>query len=61
VFQALHLAYGIYLPHYFLGGMILAWAFFRSGSLLVPIGLHAAWNLLVIAVETSRASGWISF
>jgi membrane protease YdiL (CAAX protease family) len=61
VFQALHLAYGIPLPHYFLGGMILAWVFLRGRSLVFPIALHALWNLFIVGFEVSRSAGWVPF
>ncbi|MHC4601129.1 MAG: lysostaphin resistance A-like protein [Planctomycetota bacterium] len=59
VFQALHLSYGVPWPHYFVGGMILAWAFARSGSLLYPILLHAMWNLFVLGVDLLRGASVI--
>jgi membrane protease YdiL (CAAX protease family) len=61
VFQALHLAYGIHWPHYFVGGMILAWAFAKSRSLIYPIFLHGLWNLFVAVVDMGRTDGWIGF
>ncbi|MHC5039159.1 MAG: lysostaphin resistance A-like protein [Planctomycetota bacterium] len=59
VFQALHLAYGIWLPHYFVGGMLLAWGFMRTRSLLYPIFLHALWNAFIIGFDAVRGAGWI--
>ena len=57
VFQALHLAYGKVMPHYFIGGMILAWAFARGRSLIYPVLLHALWNLFVAGIDIARAEG----
>lgn len=59
VFQALHLAYGKTAPHYFIGGMILAWAFSRGRSLIYPVFLHALWNLFVALADAARAQGWV--
>ncbi len=57
VFQALHLTYGLAWPHYFVGGMILAWVFARSRSLIYPVLLHALWNLLVLLADLARSEG----
>lgn len=48
VFGLLHVVGGNPSPENLLGGFILAWAYLRSGSLCVPIALHAAGNLLVL-------------
>lgn len=61
VFQALHLAYGIYWPHYFFGGMLLGWVFLRSRSLIFPILLHALWNASVLAIDALRGYEVIPF
>ncbi|MHC4777415.1 MAG: lysostaphin resistance A-like protein [Planctomycetota bacterium] len=58
VFQSLHLAYGVPWPHYFIGGMILAWAYARGRSLLYPIFLHALWNLFILGTDWARGAGW---
>ena len=47
LFAGLHYLGGQLSPDNFLGGFLLAWALIRSRCLLVPILLHAAWNLLV--------------
>ena len=60
VFQGLHFAYGIYLPHYFVGGMLLAWSFRASGSLIFPVALHALWNALMLLFWHLAATGRIS-
>ncbi|MFO0909530.1 MAG: CPBP family intramembrane glutamic endopeptidase [Isosphaeraceae bacterium] len=49
VFGVLHAFYGNVSPENALGGFFLAWAFLRSGSIVVPVALHAAGNLLVLA------------
>lgn len=47
-FGFLHVVYGNPSPENLLGGFILAWAYLRSGSICVPVLLHAAGNLLVL-------------
>jgi len=46
-FAALHLLYGNPSPENMLGGFVLAWAYVASGSLAVPLLLHAIGNLFV--------------
>lgn len=46
-FALLHVLYGNPSPENLLGGFVLAWAFLRSGSLWVPLLLHAGGNALV--------------
>ena len=48
VFGLLHVVYGNPSPENVLGGFFLAWAYLRSGSVCVPVLLHAAGNLLVL-------------
>jgi membrane protease YdiL (CAAX protease family) len=60
VFQGLHFAYGIYLPHHFVGGMLLAWSFRASRSLIFPMALHALWNALMLLFWHCAATGSIS-
>jgi membrane protease YdiL (CAAX protease family) len=47
-FAFLHVVYGSPSPENLLGGFLLAWAYLRSGSLFVPLALHAAGNLLIM-------------
>lgn len=49
VFGALHVLYGNPGPDNLVAGFFLAWAFLRSGSILVPIALHSLGNLCVLA------------
>ena len=46
-FAVLHWIYGNVSPENQLGGFVLAWAFVRSGSIAVPLILHAGGNGLV--------------
>ena len=48
VFGFLHVRYGNPSPENLLGGFILAWTFFKSGTLAVPIALHAVGNGAII-------------
>ena len=54
-FGLLHAVYGNPSPENVLGGFFLAWAYLRSGSACVPVLLHAAGNLLVLA---GQVGGW---
>ncbi len=47
VFAALHVLYGNAGPDNVIAGFVLAWAYLRSGTLLVPIALHSLGNLCV--------------
>lgn len=51
VFGLLHVAYGNPAPDNLLAGFVLGWAFLHSGSVLVPIALHALGNLLALSVQ----------
>jgi len=46
-FAALHFRYGNPAHDNFIAGFALAWAFLRSRTLLMPLGLHALGNLCV--------------
>jgi uncharacterized protein len=48
VFACLHHVYGNLSPDNALAGILLGWAYLRSGSVLVPIALHAIGNGLVV-------------
>jgi membrane protease YdiL (CAAX protease family) len=50
-FALLHVLYGNPSPENLLGGFVLAWAYLRSGSLFVPLLLHAGGNALVWLVH----------
>ena len=49
VFGALHVLYGNPGPDNLIAGFFLAWAFLKSGSILVPVALHALGNLCALA------------
>ena len=48
VFAALHVLYGVAAPDNFAGGVVFGYAYLASGTLVVPMLLHAAGNLFVI-------------
>lgn len=62
-FGYLHVIYGNPGPDNLLAGYLLAWAFLRSGSLLVPLVLHSLGNfaalLLQVATWHAHAQGFI--
>jgi hypothetical protein len=47
VFALLHHRYGNLSPENALAGLLLGWAYLRSGSLALPILLHSVGNALV--------------
>jgi membrane protease YdiL (CAAX protease family) len=47
-FAYLHIHRGVASPDNLLAGFFLGWAYVRSGTLLVPIALHALGNLCVV-------------
>ena len=58
VFAWIHVLRGTPSPENLIGGLVLAWAFIRSGTILVPIALHSAGNLIALA---DQIAGWYSF
>lgn len=57
VFALLHVVYGNASPENQIGGFVLAWAYLRSGSLVVPVGLHALGNFAVLLLHLF---GWFA-
>jgi membrane protease YdiL (CAAX protease family) len=51
IFAAVHFAYGTAGPDNFVAGYFFAWAYLRSGSVAVPMALHASGNLLAILLQ----------
>jgi membrane protease YdiL (CAAX protease family) len=54
IFAALHFIWGNASPDNFIAGYFLAWAFLKSGSILIPIGLHSLGNLCVLALHLAN-------
>jgi membrane protease YdiL (CAAX protease family) len=51
VFGALHIIYGNPSPENLVGGLFLAWAYLKSGSIYVPLLLHSLGNLVAWAAQ----------
>ena len=51
VFGGLHFAYGNPSPENLVGGFFLAWAYLKSGSIVVPVLLHSLGNLFALAAQ----------
>jgi len=47
LFSLLHFIYGNPYPDNFIAGFVLTWAYLHSGTVLIPIMLHALGNLAV--------------
>lgn len=58
IFAWIHVLRGIPSPENLIGGLILAWAFFRSRTILIPIALHSAGNFFALA---GQVAGWYLF
>lgn len=56
-FAALHLLYGNFSAESLVGGFVLAWAFSKSRSLLMPLALHAGGNLALGSIHLA-ATAW---
>lgn len=55
LFGLLHVVYGNPSPENLLGGLFLAWAYLRSGSLYLPLLIHSGGNFLVLV---SQIAAW---
>jgi membrane protease YdiL (CAAX protease family) len=53
VFAFLHVLYGNPSPENAIGGFVLAWVYLKSGSIYVPIGLHALGNFLLLLAQVA--------
>jgi membrane protease YdiL (CAAX protease family) len=53
VFAGLHVVTGVASPDNLIAGYILAWAYLKSGSLFIPVTLHALGNLSVLIAEVA--------
>ncbi len=54
-FGLLHVIYGTPSPENLCGGFFLAWAYLKSESILLPVLLHSAGNLIALA---SQYAAW---
>ena len=55
VFGVLHILYGNPSPENLVGGLFLAWAYLKSGTLYVPVLLHSLGNFVAWA---GQVAGW---
>jgi uncharacterized protein len=55
VFAGLHFAYGCPSPENLIGGFLLAWAYLKSESILIPLLLHSTGNFCALAFQVG---GW---
>jgi membrane protease YdiL (CAAX protease family) len=53
VFGALHVVYGNPSPENLVGGLFLAWAYLKSGTIYVPILLHSFGNFIAWAGQVA--------
>jgi membrane protease YdiL (CAAX protease family) len=53
-FAGVHIAFGGIGPDSLVGGFLLAWAFLRSGTIAVPIALHALGNAALLLMLASH-------
>lgn len=53
-FAGLHGHYGNLAPNHLFAGLVLTWAYLRSGQWAVPLVLHMLGNFAVFALEASR-------
>jgi membrane protease YdiL (CAAX protease family) len=51
LFAYLHVLYGNSAPDNQIAGFFLAWAYLKSGSILVPLGLHSLGNLCALSAH----------
>jgi membrane protease YdiL (CAAX protease family) len=51
VFAALHVFHGNPGPDNQLAGFMLGWAFLKSRSILVPLAMHSAGNLIALGIQ----------
>jgi membrane protease YdiL (CAAX protease family) len=58
VFALIHVLGGIASPENQIAGFLLAWAFLKSGTILVPLAMHSAGNLIALA---SHVAAWYWF
>jgi membrane protease YdiL (CAAX protease family) len=59
VFASIHLIGGNPGPDNQIAGFLLEWAFLRSGTILVPVALHAAGNLIALGLHVA-AWRWLA-
>jgi CAAX protease family protein len=58
IFALLHVIYGNSSPENALGGFVAAWVYLKSGSIYLPIALHALGNFLLLLVQVALWYAW---
>jgi membrane protease YdiL (CAAX protease family) len=61
LFGLAHIVSGVWSTNHFLAGFFLAWAYLRSGSIVVPIAFHGLGNLGVLGMQIGAwcwSHGW---
>lgn len=53
VFAAIHVLASRASPENLIAGFLLAWAFLKSGTILVPIAMHSGGNFLALAAQVA--------
>jgi membrane protease YdiL (CAAX protease family) len=53
IFAAAHVVNGNPGPDNQIAGFLLMWAFLRSGTILVPLAMHAAGNMVAVMVHVA--------
>ena len=53
IFGALHILYGNPGPDNLIAGYFLAWAYLKSGTIVVPVVLHSFGNLCTLAMHVA--------
>lgn len=54
IFAGLHFLYGRASPDNLIAGYFLAWAYLKSGSIMVPIALHSLGNLCALCYQLAN-------
>lgn len=58
LFAGLHILYGRPSPENMAGGFLLAWAFLKSGTLIVPVALHSLGNFCAFCFQVGYFWWW---
>lgn len=53
LFGLLHVVYGNPSPENLVGGLFLAWAYLKSGSIAVPVLLHSLGNMVALGSQVA--------
>ena len=59
IFAMMHVKHGNPGVDNQIAGFMLMWAYLRSGTLLVPLAMHAAGNCIAFLVQSAHFCGWL--